>query len=147
MAKWKNYRKDEKKNGYSQKEEEMKSPETKKESLEEEVAKTNQEAANRAARFAMFASQKAQIDEAVSVAKSKGINTEGTVVGLHAMQAGVTEGQGTAVADIGIENEIEANELDPNAGTASGSNSDSNSDGNNGDGTKEEQEEELDLSF
>lgn len=144
MAKWKNYRA-EKKNGYSKKEEELKTPETEIEKLEENVAKIQQEAANRAARQATFSAQKAQIDEAVSIARSKGIHTEGTVVGLHAMAIGVTEGTGTAVVDVGIENEIEADELDPN--DAANGNTDSNEDGTNSneDGSKEQQEEEIEL--
>ena len=144
MSKWRNYREEARRTDTAKKERKEKAPETDEETLGENVAKIQQEAANRAARLASYTTQTAQIEEAMSIARSKGIHVEGTVVGLHAMAAGIAGGHGVSVADIGIETNIEANELDPNIPWVNSESDAAGSDGNEI-RYKMEPEEELEL--
>lgn len=151
MSKWKNYR-DEKKE--EKKEQDLLSDHEKEIALaNEHTRQANEHAAMDAARNAAFSSQKAEIDAAASLARSHGHSTDGKIVGMQSISP--TAGGGWSVPDIGIQEEIEADELDPNQQTpgyetpsdsANGS-GDSGSDSGSGTETAEleEQEEDLEL--
>lgn len=110
MPKWKNYREEKSK---EKNEQELLSEHEKEIALANEHTRlTNENAAMDAARDAAFSSQKAEIDAAASIARSKGHSTEGKIVGMQSISP--TGGSGWTVPDIGIQEEIEADELDPN---------------------------------
>lgn len=110
MAKWKNYRDEKMK---EKNEQDLLSEHEKEIALANEHTRlTNENAAMDAARDAAFSSQKAEIDAAASIARSKGHSTEGKIVGMQSISP--AGGSGWTVPDIGIQEEIEADELDPN---------------------------------
>ena len=110
MPKWKNYRDEKSK---EKNEQDLLSEHEKEIALANEHTRlTNENAAMDAARDAAFSSQKAEIDAAASIARSKGHSTEGKIVGMQSISP--TAGSGWTVPDIGIQEEIEADELDPN---------------------------------
>lgn len=148
MAKWKNYRDEKMK---EKNEQDLLSEHEKEIALANEHTRlSNENAAMDAARDAAFSSQKAEIDAAASIARSKGHSTDGKIVGMQSISP--TGGSGWTVPDIGIQEEIEADELDPNMRHELGDESDgSGSDGNSDSGTGsdsayiEEQEEDMEL--
>lgn len=150
MAKWKNYR-DEKKE--DKKEQDLLSEHEKEIALANEHERmANEHAAMDAARNAAYSSQKAEIDAAASLARSRGHSTDGKIVGMQSISP--SSSGGWTVPDIGIQEEIEADELDPNRpapensydaqdGSSDGS-SDSSDSGSNSDSAQiEEQEEDM----
>lgn len=72
------------------------------------------QAGNAAVRQAAYVSQVNAILEAASVARSKGIETNGKTVGIHAIATAYESGTGASIPDIGEELNLEADELDPN---------------------------------
>lgn len=153
MPKWKNYRDEKSK---EKKEQDLLSEHEKNIALANEHTRlTNENAAMDAARDAAFSSQKAEIDAAASIARSKGHSTDGKVVGMQAISP--ASGSGWTVPDIGVQEEIEADELVPNkqninlshelGDESDGSGSDGNSDSGTGSDSAyiEEQEEDMEL--
>ena len=83
MAKWKNYRDEKMK---EKNEQDLLSEHEKEIALANEHTRlTNENAAMDAARDAAFSSQKAEIDAAASIARSKGHSTEGKIVGMQSI--------------------------------------------------------------
>lgn len=69
---------------------------------------------NAAARMAAYHSQVGEIQEAEGRARTRGISTTGKTVGTQSLASSALSGAGSTVADIGIDENIEADELDPN---------------------------------
>ena len=98
MPKWKNYRDEKSK---EKNEQDLLSEHEKEIALANKHTRlTNENAAMDAARDAAFSSQKAEIDAAASIARSKGHSTEGKIVGMQSISP--TGGSGWTVPDIGI---------------------------------------------
>lgn len=72
------------------------------------------QAGNAASRQAAYVSQVNAILEAASVARSKGVETNGKIVGVQAIATAYESGTGASIPDIGEELNLEADELDPN---------------------------------
>lgn len=106
MSKWKNYKQ------HKQQEVDRSSVQAKaQEESDRRVQDRIEQAARSAARDAMFAGQRGEIEAAASLARSKGISTVGKIVGLDSISPAA--GSGWSVPDIGIEESLEADENDP----------------------------------
>lgn len=124
MAKWKNYR---------EKQEQRKEQEKGQDPGSSHAQRAAEEAAKAVAREAAAAAQRAEVNEAASAARAKGISTDGKIVGMQSISPGSSSGW--SVPDIGIGENLEADEEDPNrivSSTASGTGSSSNAGGTSG---------------
>lgn len=86
----------------------------KKQELEEKTQEAAIASGNAAARMTAYISQVGEIEAAEGRARAKGISTTGKVVGTQTLASSALSGVGSTVADIGIDENIEADELDPN---------------------------------
>ena len=150
MAKWTNYREKQER----REEQEQLSQHEKEQALSNaHIQQVNEEAAKAAARDAAYSGQRGEVEAAASLARSKGISTNGKVVGMGAISPG--SNAGWTVPDVGIEENLEADENDPNrrpAGSVNSGSSGNNTGSNQGTSLadfmviqNDEQDFEIDL--
>lgn len=130
MAKWTNYRE---KQDRREEQEQLSQHEKEQALSNAHIQRVNEEAAKAAARDAAYSGQRGEVEAAASLARSKGISTDGKVVGMGAISPG--SNTGWKVPDVGIEENLEVDENDPNrrsAGTSNSGTTGNNAGGNQG---------------
>ena len=105
MSEWKNYRNKERQDQLSEHE--------KRTALANAGAEALAEASSKAfARNAAAYSQMMEVESAASIARSKGLSTNGKIVGMASISPGSSSGW--TVPDISVAENLEADENDPN---------------------------------